>query len=268
MSYYKVKTQGCFLFLMIIVFSNSAAESVSLCGGPQAMLAVVDRPTIADSPCTVGVGHAIFEGGFQLQKQIGSGHSQQFPSMVFRVGLPKENELFAFLPNYFHQSEAPSSGLGPTGIGYKHILHYTEKWLLTFDTLVTPPSGSVNYGSQGLGGIVNAIYNYNFSDSLSFTCQLGYSSQTESELSGGHRFASLNPDAFLTWSLSDKLQLFGEVYGQSKTGVGQGSGYATQFGLVYLLAKNMTVDVEVGKRLSGLIGNFENYLGAGMAVQF
>lgn len=237
----------------------------SLCNG---FLALVNRPTIPDSPCTLPRNRIDFEYGVQAEKLVHKGQGQFFPTAEFRFGLPANKEAYVVLPNYFHQSILPYSGFGPVGVGYKQIIKSSNKSLLTFDALIITPSGSVTFGSRGIGSDLSAIFTYTLSKKLSFTGELSFVTLTESKFNGGQRFNSINPDGFLTWALTDNLQLYGELYGQSKTGPHQGSGINAAAGVVYLLAKNMTVDIEASQRLRGLIGNTEHYVSAGGAILF
>ena len=93
--------------------------------------------------------------------------------------------------------------------------------------------------------------------------QLGVTSQTNPALAGGGRFTSVNPDITFTWLPLWNLQFYGEVYGQSRTGPGLGSGFDADDCVQYLLTPNCEVDLEEGVRLSGNLGGFTHYLGQG-----
>ena len=86
--------------------------------------------------------------------------------------------------------------------------------------------------------------------------------------SGGGRFTSVNPDITFTWLPLWNLQFYGEVYGQSRTGPGLGSGFDADGGVQYLLTPYCEVDLEEGVRLSGNLGGFTHYFGAGMGFLF
>lgn len=240
----------------------------NFCGGSKELLSVVNRPTVADSPCTAPDKKILVELGYQYLKLRPIGLEQNYPEAELRFGLPKDNEIYVLLPNYEQDSFFPYSGLNATSIGYKHEIDYTNKWIITFDGLVTPPSGSRYFGNKGWGALFGGIYSYNFNDSLSMTCELTLTTQTTSSYDGGQRFSSLNPDAFLTWSLNDNLQIYGEIYGQTKTWVHEGAGFNIDGGLIYLVSKNLTIDLEAGQRLNGSLKQLEHYFGTGMVLQF
>ncbi|MBA2711695.1 MAG: transporter [Tatlockia sp.] len=232
------------------------------------MLSLTDRPTAASSPCTIPIRHAVVELGFQGDKLIEAGQAQSYPAPEFRVGLPGNNEIYALLPNYNHQTVPHASGFGPTSIGFKHIINYTDDWIFTVEGVLTPPSGSTNFGSPGLAGTLNEILAFNLNKKLSMTYQLGISTETDVETNGGQRFISINPVLILAWSPTDKLQFYGSVYGKTKTSAEEGRGFIAATGLVYLLTKNMTIDVEGGQRINGSLGGTENYYGLGTALLF
>ncbi len=264
----KQRGKAVWLILLTCMTAASALANTTendLCHG---FFALVNRPTVADSPCTVPSKKAVVELGYQYQNLINHVKSQEFPFADFRLGLPANSELFALLPHYIHHSVKPTSGFGPTSIGFKHKLIATSKLIASVEGLATPASGSRTFGNKRWGGVINGIFYYSFTKKLSLTCQLGVSTRTQSTLDGGKRFNSVNPDAYLAWTPLDKLQVYAEIYGQSKTAPHQGAGFNVAGGLIILVTENMTIDVEGGQRLRGQLGNLENYVGAGAAVQF
>ena len=160
----------------------------------------------------------------------------------------------------------PHSGLTATTIGIKHEIGYTQNWLGTVEALFTLPNGSAAFGSKQMGTAINGIVSYNINSAFNLTFMFGGTSETESSFNGGQRFTSLNPDLVITYAATDKLQLYGETYGQSKTGPGQGSGFNADGGLLYLLIPNLEVDLEVGQRISGNLDGFEHYIGTGVGI--
>ena len=255
-------------FVCGIINTVFAETNNNFCSGPKELLSVVNRPTVADSPCTAPDNKVLVELGYQYLKLRPIGLEQNYPEAELRFGLPKDNEIYVFLPNYVHHSFFPYSGFNTTSIGYKHEIDYTHKWIVTLDSSVTPSSGSRYFGDKGWGALFGGLYSYNFNDSLNITCELTLTTQTASSFDGGQRFTSLNPDAFLTWSINDNLQAYGEIYGQTKTAVNEGSGFNIDGGLIYLVSKNFTIDLEAGQRLNGSLEKLEHYFGTGMVVQF
>ena len=248
--------------------SVAHATSTDVCGGPSQILALVNRPTISDSPCAVPNRQGMVELGYQRLALPANGWAQNFPETEFRFGLPMASEWFVLMPNHVQQNSYPSSGLTATSVGLKHQLRTTKTWVLSLDGLLTTPSGSEAYGSQGLGGVINLIGNRSLNPFVSITAQLGLSSQTEPAQRGGGRFSSFNPDVFLTWVLTDALQTYAELYGQTKTSTTQGWGWNAAAGLIIMPKSNMTLDVEFSQRFYGNLGGFNHYFGLGGSVLF
>lgn len=259
---------ACITFSAMV--SSVFADTVNNpCGGPSALLYIINRPTVADSACVVPYKNIVLETGYQYQQLTHfAGYQQNFPEAQFRLGLPANNEFTIVLPNHIHQSMTTGSGYTATTVGLKHEIGYTQTWLGAVEALVTLPDGSAAYGSKGTGATLNGIVDYTFNPAFSLSFMLGATSQTQSSLNGGQRFTSINPDLVLTYSAIDKVQLYGEVYGQSKTGPGQGAGFNADGGIMYLLLTKLVLDVEYGQRLSGNLDGFNHYFGGGISVMF
>lgn len=239
------------------------------CAGDNALLNIIDRPSTADSACVVPFKKMVLELGYQYKTLISpSGQQQNFPETEFRLGLPANNELSILLPNYLQQSLSPHAGFSAATLGIKHEIGYNQHWLGTVEALLTPPSGSRAFGSHGLGATVNGIVSYTVNPQLNFTLMFGVSSETQSSHDGGQRFTSVNPDLIVTYSLTQHMDIYGEVYGQSKTAPNQGSGFNVDGGLLYLVLPHFLVDIEAGQRISGHLTGFNHYVGAGMGILF
>ena len=237
------------------------------CGGPSELLNLIDRPTYGDSVCVVPFKKVVLELGAQYQTiSPATNYGENFPQSELRIGLPAKNEFFLLLPNYTHQSISPYTGFSATKGGIKHGLGYSNNWIASVETLITLPSGTNTFGNNEFGVTINGIANYSFNPSFNITYLLGISSQSQS--TDAHRYTSINPDVVLTYVYNPKVNFFGEVYGQSKTAANMGSGFNFDAGVVYLLVPKFAIDLEIGHRISGLLGGFEHYLGAGIAAEF
>jgi hypothetical protein len=248
--------------------SQSATEDP--CGGPSALLAIMDRPTVSDSACVVPEKQVVLELGGQWTRFRDGSRGFNLPEAEFRAGIPGNNELVFLPPNYLRQTGGGMAASGPsaTVVGLKHELGYTGKWLGAVESLVTLPSGSAAFGSQGVGAAFNGIVNYDPTESTSLSMMLGVATQTLPDLAGGGRYTSLNPDFVGTWQPTKTLQLYGEIYGQSSTGPGQGAGWNGDGGVQYLLTESVEVDVEAGLRLAGNLGGLGRYVGVGLGFKY
>ena len=253
-----------------------AVEAADPCSAlnPGALLSLLDRPTVSDSACVVQLGHVVLETGWQHAdvKGEGGGTADNYPQVEIRYGLPGGNEFKVLAPNYNSQRagvpEEASSGFSAASAGFKHEFGYTEKWLGSMEAVLTLPSGNDAFGSRGIGAALNGIVSYALTGQIGLSLQLGVSSQTEPTSSGGGRFTSVNQFLTATWDPAERLQFYGEVFGQTKTAPDEGAGYDFDGGVQYIVAQWWEVDVEEGLRLSGDLGGFTHYTGAGMGFLF
>lgn len=263
------KKHGMLLLLLFACSSLALADdSDNPCIGPNALLSIVNRPSLLDSACVVPYKEALVELGYQYQRLYpGSGYQHNLPETVVRLGLPAQNEVEVLLPNYTHQTVYPKAGFDASAIGFKHSLSATAILQTTVESLFILPTGSYNFGSHGLGIILNAIADYSLTSQVSVTAMMGISTLSSPNAAGGTYYTSINPDVELSWSPNDKTSIYGEVAGQSKIGPGLGSGFIFDTGILYLLRNNITVDAEVGQRISGPVSG-ARYVGAGVAFGF
>ena len=78
--------------------------------------------------------------------------------------------------------------------------------------------------------------------------------------------ASFNYTLSLAYTPVEKVNFFAELFGQTKTSPDDGHGIDGDIGLIYAYNKSVAFDVEFGQRLSGALGGFQNYAGAGVTV--
>lgn len=247
------------------------------CSGPSALLALLDRPTVSDGACVVPMGRVVMEIGFQhatLRGQ-GGGTTDNYPQPVLRAGLPGRSEFVLLAPNYTRQVQTvpdspaeTAAGLSAVTLGIKHSVGYTRSWLGAVEALFTLPSGGSAFGSRGLGVAFNGIAAYSLTEQTGLSLQLGVSSQTDPVSAGGKRFTCFISNIVATWQPTARLQFYGEIFGQSSTGPGKGAGYNADGGVQYLLTPFWEVDLEGGVRLTGDLGGYTHYIGAGMGFRF
>jgi hypothetical protein len=244
------------------------------CGGFSVLLSLLDRPTFSDSACVVPPGQAVLELGYQHAdvRGEGGGRADNYPQAELRFGLPGRNEFKVLASGYTSQRsgipEAASSGLSATAIGFKHELGYNGQWLGSLEAVMTLPSGNDDFGSHGLGVALSGIVAYSITDQIGLSLQLGASSESDSVSAGGRRFTTFNQFLTVTWNPAERLQFYGEVYGQTKTARAEGAGYNFDGGIQYLISRWWEVDLEEGVRLTGNLGGFTHYFGAGMGFLF
>jgi len=246
------------------------------CAGPGAMLDLLDRPTVGDSPCVVKPGQTVLETGVARYTLYGlSGYTWGYPQLELRWGLPWNNELVLLPPNISRvvmraaSGDKISSGGSASVLGIKHEFGYNNHWLWAGETLVTLPSGSPSLGSASTGYAVNGIVSYSVTPAFGLTLMLGGAHYAQPRtVQGGAYYWSLNPDLVAAWQTAPDFQLYAEVYGQNHTGPGQGSGYNVDGGIQYLVNPDFELDAELGRRLSGNLAGWSDYLGVGVGLLF
>ncbi|BCA95602.1 hypothetical protein TUM19329_19630 [Legionella antarctica] len=259
--------KGLVLTLALALPIAAWCSSNPPCGGPTDLLSIIDRPTIADSVCLVPNKSIVMESGYQHLSLLGGGTQQNFPEALLRFGLADEFEFNILLPNYIHQNILPYTGYQATVMGVKHQIGSSSEWVTVIDGYVILPSGTANFGSERIGGIVNGLFGYNFTSEINLSGMLGVSSQTQSINEGGMRFTSVNPALVLSWS-KEKVSVYWEIYGQSKPSPEDNAGLNTDAGVIYLIKKNIAIDLEAGQRINGSLGGFSHFWGAGISIQF
>ncbi|HAT1596415.1 TPA: transporter [Legionella pneumophila] len=268
------KQNGIYTLIITLLFLSFQIKAATdyqiyeaVCGEPTDMFSFVDRGGIAINPCVVPPRNVLLGLGYQYQQLIGGGIQNNFPSSVIEVGFPDYFEVDLTLPSYINQTVAPRIGYSATQLDFKRILWFNSKWIASVNGTVIFPSGSSSFGSKGSGGGVTGILAYNINDQLNLTGTLEYISISEPINSGGQSYTSVNPDLLLSWT-KNKISLFAEVYGQSKTAPDERSGYNADAGILYLIKKNIVIDLEIDQRISGLLDGVERYYGGGITIQF
>jgi hypothetical protein len=268
------KNKGIFfcIFLLFTTLTNLALATNSIttpCGGPTDLLSIVNRPSQGDNACVAPVNSTILETGYQYLDLLDGGSIQNYPQGFVRIGLDNKFEIDFLLPNYVHQKFQHQSerGFNASILGIKHEISSSSNLVISIDSYVILPSGSAAFGSRSVGGIFNGVFTYNLNSEISLSGMLGGSTSSQSIEEGGEYYSSINPDLVLSWS-KEKINIYGEIYGQSKTAPDQGSGFNMDAGVLYSLRKNIVIDLSIGKRISGELFGFTRYISTGISLQF
>lgn len=257
----------CPLLVRADLAPPTSQASQNPCGGPGSLLAELDRPTVGDSACVVPQSRAIVEFGF-ADAQGSTGTTQNGPQAELRFGLPGDNEFVLMPPNvtFAQGSLGGTPRYSPTVMGVKHEWGYTRQWIYTGEVLLTMPATGYTPGTQGgLGAAANGIVGWNITHAIALGLMLGVTSFDDANQ---RRFTSINPDFTATWLLDPRLQLYGEIYGQTHTSYHQGPGWDSDGGIQYLLTRHVEVDAEIGQRISGALGGYRHYWGIGAGWEF
>lgn len=99
-----------YFLLSAASFSLYAAAFDDSCGGPAALLSIVNRPTYAESVCVPPENKLLVESGYQYQQLVKpQGRAHILPFTQLRFGLPAKSEIAVLLPSYIRQLGATSN---------------------------------------------------------------------------------------------------------------------------------------------------------------
>lgn len=250
---------GLFIFHLS---TTAIAEVDDPCTG--SILAIFKRPTVAASACSVPTGNYTFESGLDYQQLDNQSTGYTFPQIKVRIGLPVRNEIAILFPSEITNNRNVS-GASATQLAFKHNIFYNENWNTAVRGVIIPASGSRIYGTAHTGYTLNGILAYRF-NSFNATLMVGYSSYSTAASSGGKQYHTFSPEFLAGWYAQKWLELYAEVYGQTKTGPKSGPGYNLDTGLLFLITKNIEADIEVGHRLTGNLNNLKVYYGTGFSL--
>ena len=265
-------------FLSVVSEAGGFPPAVSdPCAGNGALLSILDRPTVSDSSCAVKPGKVVLEAGMQdsfFNSQGVKSEQVEYPYAEIRAGIPGNNEIKFFPPNYdvltYPGSRLPSSsGYDDSGIGFKHEFGYTRHFVYSADVLVTFPSGTNGFQNYGTDITVNGQFTYSLTDALSVQFAPGMSSFTMLSDNGSpRRFFSFNPDFVAAYQFTPSFQLYGEFFRNSIQGAGLSGNYWFDGGFQYLITNNIEIDAEYGVFLDPPSGSSGHYIGFGTGLLF
>lgn len=237
----------------------------------------MDRPTIADSSCAVKPGHLLTELGYTNAAIKGSDTSRaaNFPQAALRYGFVENLELRLFPPIYNmtdirgFAGGGHVDGLGDTAFGAKYQFGTFNGFTIAADAKLTVPSGREDFSGGGVQGNFQTIVSYGLTPKLGVTLQLSGSSLTERADNGRlDRYGSFGANLVFGYQLSDKLNLFSELYGNSVSGPRSRGNLSYLGGVQYLLTKSIEFDIGAGTLLAGPQGQQERYFQVGTGLYF
>lgn len=256
----------CWLWLFLSL-SLSAYADERICND-LSVLNLADRPTFAYGACVVPKSSSMLEYGVKHFKLLGEGESNYLPDSEYRLGLGWHTELDINPPNYFFQSLSPKAGWGYLSAGLKSLIYDNGAFVLSVEGFVIPPSGHYYFGTPRFQGGANLITQYNFLPKWSLAMVLGMASYGQRNEIEFENYKTLSPDIALSYLLTDKLVMYGEFFGQTRSSVNKGFGLIYDTGLIYQLFSWASVDIEFGQRVLGELNNAAHYIGMGSALKF
>ena len=226
--------------------------------------AIVTRPTVTNSICTVRPGHVEIETGFQTTSVAGGGTVVAYPQSLVRIGLPVHAlELYLTPPGeqVVAGSGATLAGTTDSAVGVKYVLGYTTKMSYSAQVAMTIPSGAAAFTS----GKSNESYAFNVGYTLSPAFSLTSTLNVESNTNGAQRWGAFAPSLVLGATLPNSVALYGEI-AEFTNANGPRTPTRAQYiaGASYDFTPRIQVDLETGFSPTVATGKY-HYVGAGFS---
>jgi hypothetical protein len=229
------------------------------------LLAIVTRPTVTNSVCTVRPRHLLLETGFQSTAYAASGTVVQAPQALLRAGTDLAGLEFDLqLPTYEHASQDGKGygGVSDTGAGLKYVLGASPKMSYGVQALATVPTGTSGFSAGGV------VQNYAFNATLALgpVFSLGTAQTALLQSNGSHAWTTYQPSLVLAATLpTTALSPYAEI-AQFTDAVGPATGTRTQyiFGTSYDPTPRLQLDLEYGFSPTVSTGKY-GYVGFGVS---
>jgi hypothetical protein len=226
--------------------------------------AIVTRPTVTNSVCTVRPNHVLIETGYQNTSAAGGGNTVAYPQALLRIGTDVRGlEAFIVMPGVQRISSGAStvSGLTDVAAGLKYVIGATPKFAYGAQAQVSAPTGSAAFSANA----TTAVYALNLGYTISPVFSLGSTLSAQSLSAAGQRYASFVPSLTLTASLPSGNSVFGEI-AEFTHANGPATATRSQYllGLYHVFGQRLQADVEAGFSPTVSTGKY-HYTGLGIS---
>ncbi len=224
------------------------------------MSAIVSRPTVTNSVCTVRPNHVLVETGYQNTTSYGAGNAVVYPQTLIRIGTSIPALELDFSPPEVQRS----GGLaGPTdaGAGLKYVLGYTPKSSYGAQVFITVPTGLTAFSANETQSTYALTAGYAFNAVLSVAAGASLASLAAAE----QRYTSFTPSLVLTAALPSSNSVYAEIATFSSAN-GPGTATRTQYivGGYHDVGQRLQLDAEIGFSPTMATGRY-HYIGAGIS---
>jgi hypothetical protein len=230
--------------------------------------AIVTRPTVTNSVCTVRPNHVLIETGYQNTTADGGGNSVAYPQALIRVGTAIPALEFDLAPPGVARTNGGgtvTSGATDVGAGLKYVFGYTPKFSYGGQVFFTAPTGTNGFSAGG----TQTTYALQAGYTLNATFSLAAALQDFSLLAGGtQRYSSFVPSLVLSAALPNSTSLFAEA-AQFTKATGPGTPTRTQYivGAYHDFGQRLQVDLDTGFSPTTATGKY-HYVGVGASYYF
>jgi hypothetical protein len=228
--------------------------------------AIVTRPTVSNSVCTVRPNHVLVETGYQNTSASGGGNTVVYPQSLIRVGTAVPALEFDLAPPSAARTNIGGVTTGTTdiGAGLKYVFGYTPKFNYGGQIFVTAPTGVNGFSAGGTQTTYALQAGYTLSPVFSVTGVTQMASLTN----GAARWTSFIPSLVLGASLPNSTGLFAEI-AQFSHAIGPATPTRTQYilGAYRDLGQRLQLDASVGISPTVATGKY-HYLSFGASYYF
>jgi hypothetical protein len=171
--------------------------------------AIVGRPSVTNSVCTVRPNHVEIETGYLNTSANSGGNAVAFPQALIRIGTAVPALELQVAPPGINRTNAGGVVTGTTdaGAGLKYVFGYTPKFSWGGQAFFTAPTGTNGFSANG----TNTTYALNAGYTLTPALSLGTTLATNSLTNGPQRWSSFVPSLVLGVSLPNATGLNAEI---------------------------------------------------------
>lgn len=204
------------------------------------LAAIVGRPSVTNSVCTVRPNHAEIETGYLNTSASGGGNTVAFPQALIRIGTAIPALELQIAPPGINRTNAGGVTTGTTdaGAGLKYVFGYTPKFSWGGQAFFTAPTGTNGFSANG----TNAAYALNAGYTLSPVFSLATTLATNSLTNGPQRWSSFVPSLVLGVALANATGLNAEI---AQFGHANGPGTATRTQYLFAVYRDVGARVQL-----------------------
>lgn len=230
------------------------------------LAAIVGRPSVTNSVCTVRPNHVEIETGYLNTSASGGGNTVAYPQPLIRIGTAIPALELQIAPPGINRTNAGGIVTGTTdvGAGLKYVFGYTPKFNYGGQVFFTAPTGTNGFSANG----TNSTYALNAGYTLSPVFSLGTTLATNSLTNGPQRWSSFVPSLVLGVTLPNATGLNAEI-AQFSHANGPASATRTQylFAVYHDLGARVQLDASFATSPTAATGKY-NAVGFGASFYF
>lgn len=227
--------------------------------------AIVTRPTVTNSVCTVRPNHVLIETGYlNVTSTAGNGNTVTYPQAAIRIGTKIPALEVDVTPPQVTRTSAGGllTGLTDAGAGLKYVFGYTPKFSWGGQASFTEPTGTNGFSANG----GTQYYALNGSYALTPVFSLGTALASSSLTNGAQRWTSFVPSLVLGASLPNSTGIYAEIATFSDA---NGPGTPTRTQYIYGLYRDVTprLQLDLSAAVSPTVATGK-YHGIGFGISY